>query len=70
MNEYTITLFWDQEASVWCAFNDEIPMALESASVDALIERVKLATPELLKLNGKNPKCILHFIADRKDEVA
>jgi len=54
MDEYTVLLTWDDEASVWVAENDDIPIALESASLDALMERVKIATPELLELNGKN----------------
>lgn len=54
MNEYTILLTWDDEASVWVAENDNIPIALESGSLDVLIERVRNAVPELLELNGKN----------------
>jgi len=52
MKEYLINLFWDEEASVWVATNDEIPIALESGSLDLLMERVRIATPELLELNG------------------
>jgi len=53
MNKYTVLLSWDEEAGVWVAENDDIPIALESDSLDILIERVKTATPELLELNGK-----------------
>lgn len=53
MNEYAIILAWDDEASVWTAINDDIPIALESESLDILIERVKGAAPELLELNKK-----------------
>jgi len=53
MPEYTISMSWDKSAAVWYAVCDEIPLALESGSFDALIERVKIATPELLELNGK-----------------
>ena len=70
MQEYIVNLLWDAEAKVWYALNDEIPMALESESIDILITRVKLATPELLELNGKESKCTLHFIAKRKEDVA
>jgi len=70
MKEYTVNLIWDEEAAVWCAVCDDIPIALESESFDVLVERVKMATPELLELNGANPKCLLHFIADRREEVA
>jgi len=62
MEEYTITITFDEEAAVWYAINDDIPIALESDSLDLLIDRVKLAVPELLELNGKNhQKIVLHF---------
>ena len=67
MNEYTINVTFDEESSVWYALNDEIPIALESDSFDVLIERVKLAVPELLELNGKNHKnTVLHFTTERE----
>jgi hypothetical protein len=66
MIEYTILLTWDDEARVWVAVNDDIPIALNSASLDELIERVRLAAPEMLEMNGKPYKGIpLHFKADR-----
>ena len=54
MTEYIVLLTWDDEASVWVAENDDIPIALESPSLDTLMERVKLAAPELLELNDRN----------------
>jgi hypothetical protein len=64
--EYQIELLWDNEAGVWVATNDEIPIALNSPSMDELIERVRLAVPEMLEMNGKLHKGIpLHFKADR-----
>ena len=54
MDEYEVLLIWDDEAARWIAENDDIPIALESDSLDMLIERVRLAAPELLELNGKN----------------
>jgi len=54
MTEYIVLFTWDDEASVWVAENDDIPIALESPSLDTLMERVKLAAPELLELNDKN----------------
>ena len=53
MSEYTVSLNWDEEAARWYALNDDIPIVLEDDSLDTLINRVKLATPELLELNGK-----------------
>ena len=61
MNEYKVNLFWDDEANVWVATCDEIPLALEDGSLDKLIYRVKLAAPELIELNNL-PKYELLFI--------
>ena len=53
MAEFLVNLIWDEEASVWVASSDDIPgLVLESGSLDALIERVRFAAPELLSLNG------------------
>ena len=49
---YIIQLMRDEEAQVWIAVSDEIPMVLEHESLDILKQRVELATPELLELNG------------------
>ena len=71
MPEYIVSLTWDDEASVWVAENDDIPIALESPSLDTLIERVRLATPELLELNDKNHGNIaLLFKMERQTLVA
>ena len=50
--EYNVTFSWDDEACVWYALSDDIPLALESGSLDALIERVKFAAPEILAMNS------------------
>jgi hypothetical protein len=71
MNEYAILLTWDDEASVWAAVNDDIPIALESESLDMLIERVRKAAPELLELNEKKHTDItLHFSMEYEKVVA
>ena len=50
--KYNVKLTWDKEANVWVATSDDIPgLVLESNSYDALIEKVKIASPELLELN-------------------
>ncbi|MCL1806792.1 MAG: DUF1902 domain-containing protein [Oscillospiraceae bacterium] len=69
-SEYSINIRWNPEARVWGAINDDIPIALESGSLDALIERVRFAVPELLELNGKKHEQIsLHFFAQRYEEI-
>jgi len=71
MDEYDILLVWDDEASRWVAENDDIPIALESDSVDELIERVKIAVPELLELNGKgHANVTLNFKMERQTVMA
>jgi len=41
--EYVIDTVWDDEAAVWIATSDDIPgLVLESGSLDALFERVRI----------------------------
>ena len=52
--DYRINIIWDSEAAVYVATSEDVPgLVLESGSLDALIERVKTAVPELLELNEK-----------------
>jgi hypothetical protein len=68
MAEYTVLLNWDNEAYVWMATSVDVPgLALESGSVDALIERVKFAVPDLLDI--KNTDIKINFKAERLAEV-
>lgn len=51
--KYNVILTWDEEANMWVATSDDIPgLVLESNSYDALIEKVKIASPELSELNN------------------
>ena len=52
MSEYIIELSFDDEAQKWYAQNGEIPIILEDFSLDLLINRVKLAVPEMLEINN------------------
>lgn len=69
--EYVIHLTWDNEASVWTATSDDIPgLVLESGSFDALLERSRIAIPELLALNSPIPSPLsLHFVSDRREKM-
>ena len=69
MEDYTILLMWDNAARVWVATNDEIPIALEAGSFDALIERIRYVTPEILKENGKPSDVYLNFITHRRERA-
>ena len=52
MKTYTVNIIWDPEAEVWVATSSDIGgLVLESSSLDALIEKIKYAVPELLELN-------------------
>ncbi|MDR3224914.1 MAG: DUF1902 domain-containing protein [Clostridiales Family XIII bacterium] len=72
MAAYVINLIWDGEASVWVATSDDIPgLVLESGSLDALIERVRFAAPELLELNGiLHAELPLCFRSERYEKLA
>lgn len=65
-----IKLLWDEEANVWIATSDEVPgLVLESESFDELIERVRIAVPELLELNGFPTSAILDYHTERHEMV-
>ena len=68
---YTVKLFWDTDASVWVATSDDIRgLVLESGSLDVLIERVRMAVPELLKLNRQPLEhAKIAFQTERVEEV-
>ena len=51
--DYIIDTAWDESAGVWCATCDDIPLALESNSFDALIEKTKTVAYEMLEMNNK-----------------
>ena len=48
-----IDALWDDEAGVWSASSTDIEgLAIEAATREALIERLKTVIPELLDLNS------------------
>lgn len=47
-----IKIMYDNEADVYIAENDEIGLVLESGSLDKLIERLRVAVPEMALANG------------------
>ena len=68
---YKVKLTWDSEASMWVATSDDVPgLVLESNSYDALIEKVKIAIPELLELNNITSIKTIQFVSERLEEVA
>ena len=70
--EFLIKLFWDDEASKWIAesANEDLLLALESNSCEALMERVKIAVQDILEVDqGYNGEFVLHFVAERMVEM-
>ena len=69
--EHVIDMKWDDDARVWYAVCESIPLALESNSFDALIERIKVVAPEILSENGVNfVSSSLCFRAERREYIA
>jgi len=71
MNSYHIIFTWDPEARVWIATSEDIRgLVLESGSFDALMERVRIAVPELISLNGDaSDAANLIFMLDRQERI-
>jgi hypothetical protein len=70
--ELLIKLTWDPDACVWIAESDDVPgLVLESGFFDALVERVRVAVPELLELNGTAASPIqLRMVSERRERLA
>ena len=70
--EYVIHFTWDNDAAVWIATSDDVPgLVLESGSFDALLERTRVAVPELLELdNSVSSPLNLTFVSERHEKVA
>lgn len=70
--ELTIRAIWDDEARVWVAESDDVPgLVLESGSLDALIERLRYAVPEMLALNGVAKSTVqMSIVSQRLEKVA
>ena len=64
--EYSVKFMWDDEAAVWVATSDDIKgLVMEGGSADALVERVRIAVPELLELNSQKPAARLNFLFEK-----
>ena len=63
---------WDEEASVWVATSDDVPgLATEEATMEGLIEKLKVIIPELLEANGVQTDQEVPFeIMTRRFEIA
>ena len=62
-----VNINWDDEACVWIAVCERLGLVLESGSYDALLERIKIAIPELIELNHITERTFV--ISTRQQEV-
>jgi len=67
----TVKIIWDNETRRWYTDTDDILcLNLESGSFDALVERVRMAAPEMLELNcGYHGPVQITFEAIRIDDL-
>ena len=72
MDERVIHINWDEKACVWVATSDNISgLVLESGSLDALMEKCKTASVELIEMNEPEHDEVvkLRFISELTQEV-
>jgi len=62
-----IKLIWSEEEKFWYSksLDERFGMTLESGSLDVLIERIRIAVPEMLELAGYTGAIELSFEIDR-----
>jgi hypothetical protein len=71
MDHFEVGAFWDEETQVWYAINDDIPLALESPTLDGLAADLLVTVPELLALNfDYSGPAEIHLVADRQLQLA
>ena len=63
-----IRLIWDENENFWYSksLDDRFGLTLESGSLDVLIERVRMAIPEMLKVIECNDEVDLSFEIERR----
>ncbi|MBU1399124.1 MAG: DUF1902 domain-containing protein [Proteobacteria bacterium] len=48
-----VEAFWDEEAKVWVASSDDVPgLITEAATMELLIQKVRILIPELFRANN------------------
>jgi hypothetical protein len=60
--EYPVELYLDADGDRWVAESDDLPIATEADSLEALIERVWLIAPEIAAMNGHEGELNLRFV--------
>jgi len=70
MRKCNIRLIRDNEAGVWVAINNRIPLALEAETLDDLVMRTIKIAPEILAENGHDCSRIqLSFLTECKSRM-
>ena len=66
-----VKLIWNEEEKFWHSesLDDRFGLTLESGSLDAFIERIKIAVPEMLELIGYKGEIDLSFEIERTDKL-
>jgi len=69
--DFLVKMIWDGDVKRWAAIGTAgMGLVLESDSFDLLVERVRVAAPEMIELNMNYKGPInLHFITERMDQL-
>ena len=67
--EYEVNVIKDNEADVWVATNDDLPLALESGSLDRLMEKVRYTALEMAESNHLTMPEYIRFRVDALEKV-
>ena len=67
----TVKLIWSEEDNFWYSksMDERFGLTLESNSLDALIEKVKIAAPEMLELVECTGEIDLTFEIERIEKI-
>ena len=67
----TVRLVWSEEEKFWHSesMDERFGLTLESGSLDVLIERIKMAVPEMFELIGYTGEIDLSFEIERTDKL-
>ena len=71
MMDCKVKLLWDAESDRWYTDTTDIPgLALDSGSLDALMEKVRLLAPDMLEINKDYTGPIrFQFVAERQETI-
>jgi hypothetical protein len=69
VNRIVVVAFWDAEASVWVATNDELHLATEAPTVEALVAKLPGMIQDLLEDVDADTEVPFEVIAHRQEAV-